>query len=202
MFQDHPIRFIKCVLILKLMLISGSLAVYNQSTSARFLGDTSLRSYLTNLCAGLNDRSKVRLVLVVDGNRSLSDSLLAGHLRQLACGHVHRHDSNRTLSDPVPWSNSYYDWLLLFEWSHLTRWTLTEPMLTTSHIYAQCVQCLPPIGLLDPAHWSTDQLTHWLRHTILPRVSPKFRAVLATGLDRANAALHIRPILDGCHTFY
>src|SRR5699024_114980 len=34
---------------------------------------------------------------------------------------------------------------------------------------------------------------------ILPRLDPHFRMVLVAGLDRVGSALHIRPVLDGCH---
>src|SRR5699024_1487156 len=170
-----------------------------------YLGDTSLRSYLKTLCASLSDHSKVKLVLVVDGNRSLADSLLAGHLRQLSCGHWHRFDQNGTFSNPEPWMDNrwfYTDWLLLFEWSHLTtQSTLTGPMLAISHLYARCERCLPPILLLDQTRWSVGKLFRWSRQ-ILPRVDLNFRGVLVAGLDRVNAALHIRPVLDGCYILH
>src|SRR5699024_10082478 len=100
-----------------------------------------------------------------------------------------------------PWQNAhrlYSYWLLLFDWSHQTRWTLTGSMITASHLYTRCELCLPPIGLFDPSRWSVTQLAHWSRQ-ILPRLEPHFRMVLISGLDRVDAALHIRPVLDGCH---
>src|SRR5699024_11143751 len=112
------------------LILIGCLVIWpNVVRSIDFYGDTSLRSYLTSLCAGLNDRSKVKLVLVVDGNRSLADSPLARHLRQLSCGHWHRLDQNGTFFNLAPWRDVYTHWLLLFEWSHLVRLTLTDPML-------------------------------------------------------------------------
>ena len=181
------------------LMLVGCLVWPNVVRTAHFDGDTSLSSYLTILCSQLHPHSKVQLALVVEGNRSQANSPLARHLRQLSCGHLHPLDQNNTSHDPwrdVRWLHSH--WLLLFDWSHLTRWTLTGPMMAASHLYTRCGLCLPPIGLLDPSRWSVAQLADWSRQ-ILPRLDSHFRMVLVAGLDRVDAALHIRPVLDGCH---
>src|SRR5690606_1183331 len=71
-------------------------------------------------------------------------------------------------------------------------------VLAANQLYTRCERCLPPIGLLDSTRWSVHRLFHWSRQ-ILPRLDPQFRIVLVARLDRVNAALHIRPMIDGCY---
>lgn len=182
----------------KYLLLIGCLVRPNAARIANFDGDISLRNYLTTLCSQLQQHSKVQLALVVEDNRSQANSPLSRLLRQLSCGRLYRLDQNNTSNDP--WREfrwKYSHWLLLFDWSHLTSSTLTTTMIAANHLYTRCKLCLPPIGLFNPSRWSIAQLAHWSRQ-ILPQLDPHFRMVLVAGLDRVNAALHIRPVLDGC----
>src|SRR5690606_32255299 len=127
-------------------------------------------------CASLNDHSKVKLILVVEGNRPLAYSPLARYLHHLSCGLWYRLNPNGTLSNPEPWQEIRWlhsNWLLLFDWSHLNQRTLTGSVLAANQLYTRCERCLPPIGLLDSTRWSVHRLFHWSRQ-ILPRLDPQF----------------------------